>query len=189
MALREGRWAALLAALFLACAQAQVEERVKACAGCHGDDGNSIVAGVPSLAGQPKLFLENYLVLTREGLAGTEVMRSLLRGVPDREIVALAAHYSSLPPKPQAGRADEALYARGAELAARHRCGSCHLPDFRGREQMPRLASQREDFLVEAMLAYQQNRRAGGDTLMAAALYGIPEADLRAMAHYFTRLR
>ena len=65
----------------------------------------------------------------------------------------------------------------------------CHLPDFRGREQMPRLAGQREEFLAEAMLQYRQNRRPGGDTMMAAALYGIPETDFRALAHYLARLR
>ena len=39
------------------------------------------------------------------------------------------------------------------------------------------------------MLAYRQNRRPGGDTLMSAVLYGIPEADFKALAHYFSRLK
>ena len=60
-----GRWGFVLTALFVSVASAQVEERVKACAACHGADGNSTLAGTPSLAGQPKVFLENYLVLTR----------------------------------------------------------------------------------------------------------------------------
>jgi cytochrome c553 len=38
------------------------------------------------------------------------------------------------------------------------------------------------------MLAYRDNRRAGGDTIMAAALYGVPDADIRALAHYLSRL-
>ena len=54
---------------------------------------------------------------------------------------------------------------------------------------MPRLAGQREEFLAEVMLQYRQNRRAGGDTMMAAALYGIAEADFKALAHYFSRLK
>lgn len=188
--LRKGRWAGLLAALFLSVAAAEsLEERLKACAGCHGPDGNSPMPGVPSLAGQPKLFLENYLVLTREGLRGDEVMRKLMHGVPDTEIVALAAHYSKLPAKPERGAVDKARLQRGRQVAAKNRCGNCHRPDYSGQEQMPRLAGQREDFLNEVMLAYRQNRRQGGDTLMTAALYGIPEADMRAMAHYFARLR
>ena len=34
------------------------------------------------------------------------------------------------------------------------------------------------------MLAYRDNRRTGGDTIMAAALYGASDADIRALAHY-----
>ena len=39
--------------------------------------------------------MENYLVLTREGVAGTDVMRGLLKGVPDKDIVALAERYDT----------------------------------------------------------------------------------------------
>ena len=186
---RSGRWGAVLTALFISTAVAQVDERLKVCAGCHGADGNSSTPNTPSLAGQPKLFLENYLVLTREGLRGTDVMRQLLKGVSDREITALASHYEKQKPRGEAGEADKKLFERGRAVAAKNRCGSCHLPDYRGREQMPRLAGQREDFLFDVMRAYQQNRRPGGDTMMAAALHGIPEADVKALAHYLARLR
>jgi cytochrome c553 len=185
-----GRWAGLLTAIFVSAAFAQDAERLAVCAECHGANGNSRKAGVPSIAGQPKVFLENYLVLTREGLRGSEAMQKLLHGVPDREIVVLAAHFSSLPMVPEDGdAADAALSERGRDVAAANHCANCHRPDFHGQEQMPRLAGQREDFLIEAMLAYRQNRRPGGDTIMAASLYGIPETDLRALAHYLARLR
>jgi len=187
-----GRWA-LLAALFISAAHAQVEERLGAqlrtCAACHGADGNSATAGVPSLAAQPKIFLENYLVLSREGLRGPGVMQALLKGVPDKEIVALSRHYSGLKAIAGTDPIDRKLFQRGKEIAAKNRCASCHEASFRGREQMPRLAGQREDFLADAMLQYRQNRRAGGDTLMSAALYGIPDADFKALAHYFSRLK
>ena len=184
----KGRWA-LLAALFISAAHAQVEERVKACAACHGADGNSRTAGIPSIAAQPRIFIENYLVMTREGIRGSKEMQVLLKGVPDKEIVELAKNYSVLPARPEAGALDRKLYQKGREIAAKNRCGSCHHATFRGKEQMPRLAGQREDFLVDAMIAWRQNRRPGGDTIMAAALYGIPEADFKALAHYFSRLK
>jgi cytochrome c553 len=187
--LRPGRWGFFLTALFVSLAHAQTEERLKVCAGCHGADGNSVIAGTPSLAGQPRVFLENYLVLTREGLRGTKVMQDLLKGAKDPEIVAMATHFSRLTPKAGEATVDKSLFERGRAVAAKSRCGSCHQPDYHGREQMPRLAGQREDFLAEVMFAYQQNRRAGGDTIMAASLYGIPAADIKALAHYLARLR
>ncbi len=87
------------------------------------------------------------------------------------------------------GRTDAALARQGLAFAQKHHCGSCHLPDYRGRQQIPRLAGQREEYLVESMLAYRDNRRTGGDTIMAAALYGASDADIRALAHYLARLR
>ena len=183
----------MLTALFLCSALAQVEERLatqlRACAGCHGADGNSVTAGIPSIASQPKLFLENYLVLTREGIRGSDVMQGLLKGVPDKDIVAMAKHYAALPSRSDFGSVDRKLFQRGREIASRSHCSSCHGATFRGREQMPRLAGQRQEFLAEAMFAYRQNRRRGGDTIMAASLYGIPDADIRALAHYLSRLK
>jgi len=183
-----GRWA-LLAALFISAAQAQDSARLNACAGCHGADGNSAIAGTPSIAGQPKIFLENYLVMTREGIRGTQVMQALLKGVPDKEIVALSKHFSGLKATTTTDPVDKKLFEKGKTVASKNRCASCHEANFHGREQMPRLAGQREEFLAEVMLQYRQNRRPGGDTLMAASLYGIPEADFKALAHYFSRLK
>lgn len=145
---------------------------------------------MPSLAGQPKVFLENYLVLVREGLRGNDVMRELLKGTKDPELIALANYYTALPPRPAStAKPDPALYKRGQQLARTKLCGTCHLPDYAGREQMPRLAGQREDFLYDVMVAYQQNKRSGGDTMMSAALYGIPDADLKALAHFLALYR
>ena len=50
-----------------------------------------------------------------------------------------------------------------------------------------RLAGQREEYLDSEMRAYRDNRRKGGDTIMAAALYGVTDADIRALAHFLAR--
>jgi cytochrome c553 len=67
------------------------------------------------------------------------------------------------------------------------RCGTCHAPDFRGHNQVPRLAGQREEYLASEMRAYRDDQRKGGDTIMAAALYGVSDADIRAIAHFLSR--
>jgi cytochrome c553 len=37
------------------------------------------------------------------------------------------------------------------------------------------------------MLAYRDGRRSGADASMAAALYGVSDADIRALAHFLSR--
>jgi cytochrome c553 len=166
-----------------------VRDRIRACAACHGEGGNSRTAGIPSLAGQPKLFLETQLVLFREGVRVAPQMQPVVKGLADRDISQIAAAFSASPPAPQTTRPDPALAGRGRGLARKHRCESCHLADYRGRDQIPRLAGQREEYLVEAMLAFRDNRRPGGDTIMAGVLYRVPDADVKAMAHYLAHLR
>jgi cytochrome c553 len=183
LARQAGRWATLLTAIFLASVQAQEQ-----CVACHGPDGNSLTPGVPSIAGQPSLFIENQLVLIREGLRPSPQMYPFVKDLKDAQIVALAKHFSSLPAKPtQSAPENPALLERGAALAQKLRCGVCHLADYRGQNQIPRLAAQREDWLEPVMREFRDRPRPGGDTIMAAALYGLPDADLRALAHFLSR--
>jgi cytochrome c553 len=106
----------------------------------------------------------------------------------DAEISRLAEHFSKLPAKSMAsGPADAELMKRGAARARALHCGSCHAPDFSGQNQVPRLAGQREEYLAAEMLAYRDGKRKGGDTIMAAALYGVSDADIRALAHFLSR--
>ena len=185
--LRRGRWG-FATALFVSAALAQ--DPAGTCAACHGADGNSSTPGIPSIAGQPKIFIENQLILFREGLRVSPQMQPAVQGLTDKEIVQLAVRYAALPARPAATDAPDPTQAKQAiALAQKLHCGSCHLPDFRGREQMPRLAGQREEYLVESMLAYRDNRRTGGDTIMAGTLYGVSDLDIRALAHYLARLK
>ena len=160
-------------------------ERVRACGACHGEDGNSRSAGIPSIAGQPKTFLETQLVLFREGVRPAPPQKQrTVTGLDDRQISAIAAFLSERPTRVEPGEGDPPLLDRGRAVARQFGCGGCHLPDFRGRGQIPRLARQREDYLVEAMTAFRDSRRLGGDTIMALTLHGVSDADIRALAHY-----
>jgi cytochrome c553 len=189
----------MLIAFFAPCGLAQPKapaqaaaappELAQACAGCHGPDGNSPIPGTPSIAGQPRTYLENTLVLTREGLRGNPVMQALFKGKTDAEIVAVSKHFTAQPVRPPSGTPDKALQARGRDVAAKLRCASCHDKTFRGREQMPRLAAQREDFLDARMVALRDKPPPGTDTIMAATLHGVSNADIKALAHFLAQLR
>ncbi len=164
-----------------------IAPRLAQCAACHGADGNSQIKDFPSLAGQPRVFLENQLVMIREGMRDIPAMKGSLDGVSDADITALAKHYASLPVKSAPGAHNSAWLERGRQLASDMRCGICHLPNYQGREQMPRLAGQREDYLLHSMRQFRSNQAVGRDTLMAAALYGVSDQDLQAMAHFLAR--
>src|SRR5262245_12136708 len=159
-------------------------ERVAQCGACHGEDGNSRMEKIPSLAGQPTFFVMNQLFLMRENVRRVEPMTPFVKDLKDDDLMALSQHYAGLEPKPSDERIDPALVERGAELAAARRCGSCHLPNLAGQEQMPRLAKQRVDYLIDSLKSFRDAPRPGADTLMSAAVAGLPDRDIEALAHY-----
>jgi cytochrome c553 len=162
---------------------------VKLCESCHGPGGNSVIPGTPSIAAQPPIFIENSLVYFREDLRNAPVMQAITKGMKDEVFTALAKHFSAQKAKVvAAGATDKAIAARGAELAARMHCGQCHLPRYEGRDQVPRLAGQREEYLVDAMVGYRDGKRSGADTTMTEVLYGVSDGDIKALAHYLARL-
>lgn len=177
----------LLGALLLAAglnAPAQQPARLELCASCHGPQGNSQIPQFPSLAGQPRIFMENQLVLIREGLRDIPPMKGVLDGLDDAALIELAKYYAAQTPAPMAGAVDAARYQRGRELAATSLCGSCHLPDYKGRDQIPRLAGQHEVFLRDVMLEYRDKPGPGRDTVMTNALRGFSNQQLDDMAHF-----
>lgn len=86
------------------------------------------------------------------------------------------------------GNMEPALAKRARSRAQALRCGVCLFSNYHGQKQVPRLAGQREDYLVEALRAYRDGERRGGDTLMTAAMHGVSNQDIAALAHYLSRL-
>ena len=185
------RRSSLVAALLLVAAPkavAQLPDRIALCEACHGPGGNSAAANTPSIAAQPLTFLENQMVFMREGMRNAPVMQVVLRGVKDEDLTALAKHFSAQKARVGATTpADPALVARGTELSTRLHCDQCHLPSFAGRDQIPRVAGQREEYMVEAMVGYRDGKRSA-DTTMTEVLTGVSDADIRALAHFLSRL-
>jgi cytochrome c553 len=178
--------ARLLGGLLLLAAPAAAEPLAEPCAACHGARGVSETPNIPSLAGQPADYLILQMILFREQIRVVPAMAGQVQGRSDDVIARIARFYAGLPaaPPPDRGARDAALADRGAALSARMNCGSCHLPDYSGRANAPRLAAQREDVLAHAMREYRDNLRIGADTQMNGLMYGVSDADIAALAHH-----
>ena len=69
-----------------------------------------------------------------------------------------------------------------AALITQHRCNSCHGLDLAGRENIPRIANQREDYLAKTLREYKTNARRGYDGAMAEALAPVSDAADRSIS-------
>ena len=157
---------------------------------CHGADGISNRELTPSLAGQPASYVVAQLTLFRDGQRKVEVMQFVTKQLSSADMMALAAALEKMPPPSAASAADPSIYERGRGVAEREQCSTCHQPDFSGIDNAPRLAHQREDYLVKALGDFKSKARLGyGEPIMPTVAAGLSDDDIRAVAHYLARFR
>jgi cytochrome c553 len=169
-------------------AAATVEERLAPCLACHGEHGQSAIPEVPSLGAQPAFYVTIQLYMFRERMRVVEPMNEATKGLSDDDIRRMAELIARLPPPLPADEApDPARLDRARELIQQHRCNFCHNQDFSGEQNVPRLAGQREDYLVKALREYKSNARRGYDAAMADVMYAVTDADILDLAHFLAR--
>lgn len=145
---------------------------------------------MPSLGGQPAYYLTIQLFMFRERLRVVEPMSEMTRGLSDADLRGMAELIAKLPPpRPATEGPDPARMARAGEVVAQQRCNFCHGKDYAGEQNVPRLAGQREDYLVKALREYKANTRRGYDASMADVLYGVSEVEILDLAYFLARQR
>ena len=167
-----------------------LEARLAPCLACHGEKGQSAIPEVPSLGAQPAFYLTIQLFMFREKLRLVEPMNQMMQGLRDNDLRNMADFIAKLPPPEPAGDpADPARMERARALIEQHRCNFCHNRDYSGEQNVPRLAGQREDYLVKALREYKNNTRRGYDASMADVLYLISDEQILDLAYFLARLR
>ena len=115
-------------------------------------------------------------------------MNEAVKGFTDDDLRTFADAISKLPaPPPTTDTTDPARMVRGQALVRQYRCNVCHSPDLAGRDAVPRIAGQREDFLAKTMREYKGNIRAGYDASMGDVMQPIPDADILDLAYFSAR--
>ena len=92
-------------------------------------------------------------------------------------------------PAPPPAASDAARYERGQKIAAASRCANCHNTDFSGAGTNPRLAHQRDDYLVKALRDYKSAARVDPGGIMAASVKELGDAEFADLAYYLANLR
>lgn len=166
-----------------------VEETYReVCATCHGDSGTSTMEGTPSLGGQPAKATAMQLFLFREGRRPDSPMTPIAQDLSNTDLRGFSDLIADLPPPaPLTEGRDDPAYARGRALAEKYVCRSCHEPDYAGREQMPRLAGQREEYLRTALAEYKSGSRVGSSAAMNELMSDVPEDEINDLAFFLAR--
>lgn len=182
----------VLALVFLASsASAQkLEERLAPCLACHGESGTSETENTPSLGAQQAPYSLIQLYMFREKLRTSEIMNEMAKPLNDDDLRAFSDFLAKLPkPALPQDAGDAARMQRGQVAAQLHRCNTCHNPDYSGKENVPRIANQREDYLAKTLAEYKSNVRPGYDAAMADVMSAVTPEQIGDLAYYLARVR
>jgi len=167
-----------------------LDARLPTCLACHGESGQSQLAEVPSLGAQPAPYSLIQLVMFRDKLRLTEPMNTMAQGLSDDDLRKAADLIAKLPPpQPIADAPDSARMDKGRALAQQNRCNFCHQTNFEGGQNVPRLAGQREDYLLKALRGYKDNSRHGYDASMSDVIYPLKDEDFADLAYFLARVK
>jgi cytochrome c553 len=180
----------LLLALIVSPMRAEtMDERTAPCLACHGEHGQSETENTPSLGAQQAPYALIQLFMFREKLRVFEPMNEVAKAFTDDDLRTFSDFVSKLPkPAPPADAGDPARLQRAQALVEQHRCNSCHNTDFSGKDNVPRLADQREDYLAKTMREYKDNSRHGYDGTMAEVLQPVTVEQIADLAYFLARV-
>jgi cytochrome c553 len=146
------------------------------------------MAGSPSLAAQPDIFIQYQLVFMRDGVRDAGVMKAVVKNLTDENIRDLGAYYAALPPPPPLNAAGKVDEERITALMQQRHCDSCHKADFSGQGESARLAGQRPDYLRKALSDYRAGvRRGRGMAAMMEVSVTLHDEDMQMIATYLAR--
>ena len=167
-----------------------IEERAVTCFACHGEKGQSETENTPSLGAQQAPYALIQLFMFREKLRSFEPMNEVAKGFSDDDLQKFSDFISKLPkPAPPAEAGDPARMQRGLALIQQNRCDNCHNADLSGKENVPRIANQREDYLAKTLLEYKDNSRHGYDGTMADVMGAVNKEQIAELAYYIAHVR
>ena len=172
-----------------------IEQRVKACVVCHGDQGRSTNQGYfPRIAGKPAGYLFNQLLNFRERKRTYPQMNYLVAHLSDAYLQEMAHYFATqnppyAAPLPSAASTTvlergKALVMQGDKQRALPACVSCHGDRLTGKAPfVPGLLGLPRDYLVSQLGAWQTgNRRAHAPDCMAQLAKKLRAEDIEAVS-------
>lgn len=192
-------------------------EKAATCAGCHGEDGNSLVPMYPKLAQQHPTYLMLQLKNFKSGVRNNPVMAPMAMALSETDMADIAAYYADqkptanpapiLPPDDEDDTAAvktpkdtmPALLAKGSNLyrngnlaTAVSACIACHGPSGEGNRpaKFPVLYAQHADYLIKSLTDFKSGARSNNpENMMHMIARKMSDAEIKAVSYYISTLK
>ncbi|MGR9108949.1 MAG: c-type cytochrome [Gammaproteobacteria bacterium] len=182
-----------------------------ACAGCHGDEGNSAVPSFPRLAGQHARYLSRQLADFKGQKRNDPSMSAMAAGLSEQDIDDLSAFYAGrtaefpavegeqyvdadeeIPVTQEMIAAGRTLYVAGNEETRVAACTACHGPEAEGNGPagFPKLKGQFLPYLIKSLNDFKEGLRTNDNGAMMQTIAGrMSKREINAVAAYLANMR
>jgi cytochrome c553 len=155
------------------------------CGGCHGKNGNSVKAGIPSLTGLNVKYFVSATRDYRDSVRKSSVMNKMVGTLSDTDIEKVAFYYATQTPK-SSKKAPKADLVAGEKISSG--CTTCHGEGgISTTPGTPSLAGQDAGYLAAATRDYARGIRR--NEAMSGPVKGLKQSDIVNVTGYFASLK
>jgi cytochrome c553 len=187
------KFSAMLAAVLAvvpatASADPAMEELLKPCSGCHGNDGVGSSGKTPYINWQLPQYLYDSMIVFQQGGRITAVPKHIPKDWSKEQVMKVAEHYGNNRAPRSRQPAEATKVARGEQVHL-DRCSSCHEDNGRATDtkggDTPILAGQSAEFLTAQSKMYLAGKRKFKSPKFQESYDGLSEADAEATSHFY----
>ena len=174
---------------------ATLEDTIKICATCHGEDGNSTAQNIPKLAVRDPSYIVRELKDFSSGKRKSDIMAPIISNVDASQFKDLGMYFGKQKPNsdkitnPKAAEIGKGIYLDGDEDKGLPACAGCHEPSGVGNSRFPRLAGQHKEYLVGQLNKFKSDFHTQESArLMRETTKRMTEAQINDVSEYLSGL-
>lgn len=166
--------------------------KAASCAGCHGEDGNSVSPEWPKLAGQGEAYIIKQLTNFKSGARQNAIMNGMAAALSEQDMADVAAFFASQ--KRKIGNANkdllsqgEKLYRGGNSASGVSACLGCHGPSGAGNPaaKFPSLGGQHATYVANQLKGFKDGVRTNDPSkMMQMVAAKMTDAEIKAVSDY-----
>ncbi len=165
------------------------------CAGCHAEDGNSLVPMFPKIAGLPESYISKQLQDFQSGRRKSDMMAPMAATLKPQDIASLANYFSAQKLKPgdlgDKASADfgKLVYLEGNEKTGVPACVACHQTRGAGHLLYPRIGGQHSVYVAQQLTNFATGERTNdGSRYTRVIAKRMSEKEIQSVAEYLVSL-
>ena len=162
------------------------KQKAEACVACHGPNGNSQAGMFPVLAGQTDRYIYLQLKDYKEGRRKNAMMSAIAAGLEKQDMLDLAAYFSQQKQARTGFKTEPARVTAGAKKAEETLCAMCHLGGMKGQNEVPRVAGQQVEYVINQFKAFKARERTNDAGNMTSVAQTLSEEDMINLAHWIS---